>query len=203
MKKLIAITLCGLALVAPLSADISEAISTGDFDSYRNASSYEVKKAAISAYLRFQEEHNASDPAAFAEGLNESRLAVGQLIEELMSFAKFSPDSTSYEHLQACMNELNDLHQAHVHLSKMLSLESPSLAVLNAFSKAAEKRLQKRGISSMVSYLQEHPHHVKGAISLAVAGGVILAYKQGVFEKAIVTLGELKEHLLAMAGASE
>ncbi len=203
MNKLLVTVLAVLAIVAPVHADVREAIDTGDFASFRSESSYEVKKAAISAYLRFQEEHNADDPAAFAEGLNESRLAVGQLIEELMSFAKFSPDGTTFENLQACMNELNDLHQAHVHLSKLLSVDSPSLAVLNAFGKAAEKRLQKRGIDSMVSYLQEHPNQVKGALSLVAAGGVILAYKQGVFEKAIETLGDLKLYLLASAGVSE
>ena len=203
MKKLIAITYATLALVTPLCADIQEAISTGDFNTYRSASSYEVKKAAISAYLRWQEEHNVDDPEAFAEGLNESRLAVGQLIEELMTFAKFSPDGTTYENLQACMNELHDLHQAHVHLSKMLSLDSPSLGVLNVYSKAAQERLRKHSLNSIIAYFQEHPHQMKGALSLAVAGGVILAYKQGMFEKAIETLGELKEHLEAMAGASE
>ncbi len=203
MKKLIACAIAVLVLVAPLSADITEAINAGDFSSYRNASSYEVKKAAISAYLRWQEEHNAQDPLAYAEGINESRLAVGKLIEELMTFAKYCPDGTAYENLQACMEELDDLHHAHVHLSKLLSVESPSVAVLQAFSKAADKRLRKVEFGAIMAYLKEHPNQIKGALSLAVAGGVILAYKQGVFEMAIETLGDLKIYLLTIAGQSE
>ena len=76
MKKLIASAIAVLTLVAPLSANINEAINAGDFSSYRSASSYEVKKAAISAYLRWQEEHNVDDAAAYAEGMAQAGVKV-------------------------------------------------------------------------------------------------------------------------------
>ncbi len=71
-----------------------------------------------------------------------------------------------------------------------------------AYHKSSEY-LHENLQAPLAAYLKEHPNHLKGALSLVVAAGAILAYKQGMIEKAIETLGELKIYLQTLGSADE